>query len=564
MRRGSLGIGLALCGLGVVLALAPSGSAALGWAAHWWPVLPILVGASSLLGFATRRSPRSPLRGAALLVVGALALALTLRSAASPLALYGRFWPVLLGVVALVEILRYYTHRPELGEARPKLFGAGKLALVGAIVVSGLGAHRVAEADPNFLANVSMPAGLDHLRDELFGEAFRFDPITKTAALPTSGVVSVTNKYGDIVVVAGDTDAVEVSVVPTVRAYDRGAAERVAAKLALVVEPDGAGLRVATNRDDIDHEIGTEIRLTVPKTADVRLSQSHGRISVTGLSPRGGRLAIDAPRSPVALASVTAAVEIKNTNDIVEAIDCSGSLSVEGRTNVTVKGCTGTLRFEDSDAVWIERVTAPTIDLVSVDHADVSIDGVTGPSRVSVDGDHSTVKLKSIDGDVSVRSSHGSVTADAVKGSLAVDASHSDVSATRVGGSLTVTTDHDDVRATGVAGRVDITNDHGGVVVSDFGGECAVRTSFDSVRLAAGADQTGDVSVENEHGRIEVALAPDRGYRVSPTVERGQVRMDSAFARTAGGDGSRVVLKTSYDDIVVRAASGQTAGRGPA
>src|SRR5688572_11513976 len=172
IRRGSLGIGLALCGVGVLMALAPSTGAILGWLARWWPLFPLALGVGSLVGFAVRRQPRSPLSGAVLLVVGGAALALTLQTTTNPIALYGRFWPLLLGVVALVEILRHYSWRPEMGELRPALFGTGKLVLVGLLVVSGLGANRLAEANPNLLARISMPAGLDRLRDQLFGEEF--------------------------------------------------------------------------------------------------------------------------------------------------------------------------------------------------------------------------------------------------------------------------------------------------------------------------------------------------------------------------------------------------------
>src|SRR6185369_2960376 len=122
-----------------------------GWIARWWPVIPILLGAGSLIGFASRRHPKSPFRGAALILFGGLALAMTLQSATNPVALYSRFWPLLLGVVALVEILRHYSYKPGMGERRPALFSAGKVALVGMIVVSGLTANRLAEANPNLI-----------------------------------------------------------------------------------------------------------------------------------------------------------------------------------------------------------------------------------------------------------------------------------------------------------------------------------------------------------------------------------------------------------------------------
>jgi DUF4097 and DUF4098 domain-containing protein YvlB len=588
MKRGSLGIGLALCAAGVVLALAPNVPTLVGWAARWWPLAPIALGLASLVGFAARRRPRSPLRGAAMLVFGGLSLAVTLQSAPNPVAFYGRFWPILLAVVALVSVLRYYSYRPESGEPRPALFGAGKLSLVGLIVISGLAANRLAEANPNLLARVSMPAGLEHLRDELFGEEFAFAPLTASAPLPASGVVTVTNRYGDVAVEAVDGDAVEVTVTPSVRAYERGTAERVASQLRLAVEASGPGLGVGTNRAEIEHELTTNMRVRVPRRASLRIEQSHGRVAVSGIAADGATLTIDASHAPVDIRGVRAAIEIKDARAKVAVTDSSGSLNVLGRNDVSVSKFAGAVRLEDSDSVRLEDLAAPTVDLVSVDHARVAIENVAGgslfedpakadgvpipdgvfdgrvPTRVTIEGAHTSVSLKSIFGDVTVKTTHDDVKATGVSGALEVEASHSKVEATSVG-SLKVRTDHEDVRAKDVAGTVDVENDHGGVFVSNFQADCSVRTSFDSVKLEAAGRQAGDVRVENARGKIDVRLPAGQAYRVEHEVERGDVRIDRAFEQAAsGGTVYRVVLKTTHDDITVRPLAGRAGDKDPA
>jgi DUF4097 and DUF4098 domain-containing protein YvlB len=567
MRRGSLGIGLALCAAGVLFALAPSAGAAIGWLARWWPVALVLLGSGSLVGFASRRVPRSPVRGAAMIVVGALALAVTLQSATNPLALYGRFWPIVLGVMALVEILRFYTYRPEIGERRPALFGTSKLILVGLVVISGLAANRVAEADPNLLARISMPAGLEHLRDELFGEPFRFDPITKTAALPASGVVAISNRFGDVVVDVSDGDQVQVSVIPTVRAYDRAAAARVAADLRLDVVTAGSVVSVGTNREDISHEIGTDLHVVVPRSAGLRVTQSHGKVAVAGLEPAGGTIQIQASHSEVQLERVVANLVVRDANDTVRVLESSGSLDVAGRNDVQVKHFAGAIRVEDADSVSVEGLAGPSVDLVSVDHADVTLEDLRGlngaPTRVDVQGEHTNVTLRNVVGDVRVRTTHDRVVTEDVTGAVDIEASHAEVAVARVG-SLRIVTDHDDVRVQSVAGPVDITNDHGGVDVKDFGGVCEVRTSFDSVAIAAAPAQAGRVTVDNEHGSIVAKLPSNGRYRVVPKAERGHVRVDAAFS-SASDDAraNEVNLSTSFGDIAVRALAG-TSAAGPA
>lgn len=574
MRRGSLGIGLALCVVGVAIAIAPNTATMFGWLARWWPVAPMLLGVGSLIGFATRRQPRSPFRGAALLVVGGVALALTLQSSVNPVMLYGRFWPLLLGVVALVSILRYYTHKPELGESRPAFFSAGKLSLVGLIVVSGIAANRLAEANPNMLARISMPAGLDRLRDNLFGEEFTFDPISQTTALPAGGVVSVTNRYGDIAIEAADGDQVEVTLTPIVHAYDREAAGRVASQLQLAVKATGPMLEVSTNRNEIDHEITTNMRVRVPRSASLKISQAHGELVVAGVGADAATLAIDATHTPVRLRNVRAAVEVKNAYDTVEVTQSSGSLNILGRNDVVVDQFEGAVRLEDSDTVKLKGLVAPTVDLVSVDRASVSIEDVgisrdaNAPSpgtRVTIEGDHTSVVLKSIRGNVSVKTSHEDVKASDVTGLFEVESSHSRVEATAVG-ALKIKTDHDDVRAKSIRGSVDIENDHGAVFVSGFEADCAVQTSFDEVRLEAARNQAGDVNVTNEHGEIDVRLPTEQAYRIEPTIERGDLRIDPQFEKAASvaATSHRVVLRTTFDDIIVKPLTGRGDDRDPA
>ena len=564
IRRGSLGIGLALCAIGVLMAVAPSPSAGLGWLAQWWPVLPLLAGAGSLVGFATRRQPRSPWTGALLVVFGGIALALTMQSGANPLALYGRFWPLLLGLVAVVEILKYYSWRPDMGELRPALFSSAKLVVVALVVVSGIGANRLAEANPNFLARISMPAGLDRVRDQLFGDVFAFEAIRQTAPLPAGGIVAVTNRFGDVTVEAYDGADVEVALTPSVRAYDRASAELVASQVRLAVAANGQILSVGTNRNEIEHELTTNLHVRVPRSAGLRIEQAHGKVAVAGVATPGGSVTVDASHSRVELREVAAKIEVKTSYDLVSVSDSSGSLSIAGRNDVRVARFTGPVRLEDSDSVQLKDLTSATVDLVSVDHATVTIENVAAgqqAARVVVEGTRTRVTLRSIQGDAVVRTTHDEVTVSDLTGALEVETSHAEVVVSNVA-SVRVKTDHDDVRVKGVGGPVEIENDHGDVTVSDFRGACVVRTSFDDVRLEAAAAQAGDVTVENKHGKIDLRLPVGGGYRFETQVDRGKVRIDDAFDPDLASDGAgrRVVLKTTNDDIVVRALSGRSEG----
>ena len=161
MRRNTtLALGVLLCMVGALIALSPGPGALAAFLTRYWPFLPLGLGAAGIAGFALKRWPRSAVWPALLLIFGGLGLAITLQQAATPLALYGQLWPLLLGVVALVEIVKHYTGSPALGE-RPAIVSPGKLLLVGLIVVTGIGASKLSAADSSLLARVSMPPGFD-------------------------------------------------------------------------------------------------------------------------------------------------------------------------------------------------------------------------------------------------------------------------------------------------------------------------------------------------------------------------------------------------------------------
>lgn len=570
-RSGTLGIGLALCVIAGAFALAPSSGALVAWLVRLWPVLLILVGLASLVGFALKRQPRRPWIGAVLITIGALALPVTLQATSNPLVLFGKYWPVMIVVLALVEVLRQYSHRPEMGE-RPPLFGAGKVAMVGVIAVAGLGANRLAETNPNLLANTSMPKWVGNVRDDLFGEEFTFDPIAQSVPMPASGVVTVTNRFGSLNVEAYDGSTVDVQLVPTVRAYDRESATAVVQQLSLNVTADSQGVNVATNREAVEHRFTTNLTVRVPKAAGLRIEQSHGSVVIAGVEAGVAGITVNGSHASLEMHDVKADVTVTNSNDNVNVARCSGSLQVEGRSDVTVATHSGSILLIDSDSVNLTGITASKVELRSVDRARVTMENIGSTAadaapdpavpmaEVLIAGEHTRVTLKSIRANVKVETTHEDVRATGITGNLVVDATHSRVDVAGVA-SLSIKTDHEDVRVKDVSGPVIIDAENCEVAVTDFRGAVTVRSTSERVRLAAASNQVGDVIVENERGPVDVRLPADRLYQFETT---GDVKIDKSFGRVADGAAPpyRVKITTSEnEDITIRpVAGGSTSG----
>ncbi len=573
-RSGTLGIGLALCVVAGAIALAPSSGALVAWLVRLWPVLLILIGLASLIGFALKRQPRRPWIGAVLITIGALALPVTLQATSNPLVLFGRYWPVMVVVLALVEVIRQYSHRPEMGE-RPPLFSAGKVALLGLITVAGLGANRLAETNPNVFANTAMPKWIGNVRDDIFGEEFTFDTVTQSTPLPASGVVAVSNRFGTLAVEAYDGTMVEVQLTPTIRAYDRETALAVLQQLALNVTTDGQVVSVGTNRESVEHRFTTNLKVRVPKAAALRIEQSHGSVSIAGVDAGTAGVTVSGSYSDIEIHDVRADVSLTNANQAVNVQRCTGPVSVDGRSDVVIGSHTGTILLVDSDSVNISGVVSQKVELRSVDRARVTIENVgpapveaavdpaIGLSEILIAGERTRVTLKSLRANVRVQTTHEDVRATGITGRLEVDATRSGVDVVGAG-SLTVKTDHENVKVKDVAGPVVIDAENCEVAVTDFRGAVTVRSTSERVRIAAARDQSGDVIVENERGPVDVRLPADRLYRFETT---GDVRIDPSFGRVADGTAPpyRVSITTSENEnITIRPVANSTNGGDPA
>src|SRR5215468_3607849 len=107
--RGTLLLGLVLVAAGVLFFIAP-GSSVAGWLMRLWPVFLVCAGVARVMGFAVERKPRSPIGGMLLIIIGVLFFVSRFHTELNALQIYGRYWIVLLGVFASVELIRFYSH----------------------------------------------------------------------------------------------------------------------------------------------------------------------------------------------------------------------------------------------------------------------------------------------------------------------------------------------------------------------------------------------------------------------------------------------------------------------
>src|SRR5205085_1985760 len=201
-KRGTLLLGLLLVGVGALVLFAPAGLGVRGWLMRLWPGLLSCAGVIRVMGFAVERKPRSPVGGMLLIIIGALFFVSRFHSDLNAVALYGRYWVLLLLIFAGIELVRFYSHRQSYGPP-PRLMTAGRIIFVALVIVTGVLASRLAN-HPAVISALQLPHFFDGLRDSVAGQSFDFTDAPVESRDFTQGMtVTVANSYGNVRVNGG-------------------------------------------------------------------------------------------------------------------------------------------------------------------------------------------------------------------------------------------------------------------------------------------------------------------------------------------------------------------------
>lgn len=556
--------GIVLIVAGVLFFAATSGVAAAKFLLGLWPLFALIAGVAAVMGFAVDRKPRSPVGGMLLLFVGALFSIARFDSGLNPIQIYGRYWIVLLGIFAAVELVRYYSHRQTDGKP-PRLFGVGRLLVITLIAGTGVVANRAA-MNGSFLGSVPLPGILENFRASLLGDNYTFtdEPVSLRTLKPGDRLI-INNPYGDIKVDGGASVA-RATLTQGVRSWNQEKANQIADKINLVVDETGANeYTITTNREEVkqefDRQFTTNISLDVPSYVTVTVTSSYG--TVTASKVEG--LAVNAKYGKIEASDIAGNVSFTLTSTNISAANIRGNVAITGARNVNLTNVSGGVEVDAKRG---------TVDLRQV-KGEVKVDAQY--SRITardlaqnavLKTQHSRVTVSKAAG-VEIEAPHSNVSATTINGDLKIDTSHENVEVKDVSGDVTVTAEHANVKAEDIRGATNITTTHGKVQVKDFHGGVAIQTSFDDVVLTVPTELAGNVTVENSRGEIKADLPLGGNYRIEAESDSGRVRatgFDTSSSRdrerftySSGSGAPLVSLKTTYDTITVRAVGTRVA-----
>ncbi|HXG68833.1 MAG TPA: DUF4097 family beta strand repeat-containing protein [Blastocatellia bacterium] len=554
-KRWGLLLGMLLVGAGVLFFLAPQGAGMVEWLMRLWPLYLVCAGVVRVMGFAIERKPRSPLGGMLMIFIGVLFFAARFHPDLNALQIYGRYWPLLLAVFAAVELVRYYSHRFTEGPP-PRLFTFWRLMAVLLIFGTGVVANRAAAKNPSLLSALHLPGFLSEMRDSVIGDAYSFsDPAVVLADVRPGAKIIINNDYGDIKVTGGGAGA-RATLTKRVRAWNEEDARGIAEKIQLVTEQSAEGLKISTNRNQVEKQFTTDIQLQVPSSVALAITGSYGTVTISGIQ---GTVDVKTSYGRAEVNRTSGNVNLALTYSDASAADINGNVTVTGAKRARLTDVSGAVSVAASNgAVELRNVSGPV--RVNAPFCRVTAEAVG--ERMEITGEHANIKITRA-ADVSIAAPHSDVVADTIGGNLRVESSNSKVQARAVEGQFIVTAERSSVTASDVRGPVDVGTSHGEVQIKNFYQGARVRTSYRKVTLIAAGEIAGDIEVENSHGEIKLTLPQTSRFQLDAFSESGMIRpvgfvglpeknrenLVAAF----GEQGPKVRLRTSYKNITIQA-----------
>jgi DUF4097 and DUF4098 domain-containing protein YvlB len=322
--------------------------------------------------------------------------------------------------------------------------------------------------------------------------------------------------------------------------------------------PSGSSLSVDNPRGDVTisgTSADNQIHITANKQvftrsdsdADNKAQQlspkvdtNGNKISVTVPSIGGGRADLDITIPAAANTTVAA-----NHGDIhVTAIKAPVTVTAN-HGDIVLSAITGTVgaHINNGDSSFSARsVTGPVT--IEGRGRDLTISEITGP--VSMSGDfYGTTHVEHVRGPVRFHSSRMDLQLARLDGEI--EFNHSDISADQAVGPFTLTTSNKNITLDRITGDISVTNRNGSVDLTS-------------------APPLGNVTVENRNGSVNVTVPEQAGFTVQAEATNGDVENDFSlategndnrknFGGTIGKGGSLIRITTSQGDVALKKAS---------
>jgi DUF4097 and DUF4098 domain-containing protein YvlB len=425
------------------------------------------------------------------------------------------------------------------------------------------------------------PSGWRIIGGRFYGNSFTFDA-EATRPLAPGRTAEIQNAFGAVKVGVGEPGEARVKLRKVVYRSTEEQAATFAGRIELRVEDTPDGLRITTNREELQHErddVGfeTNLEVTLPRGTKVVAKNEHGAMEVREVA----EAQLESSFDTATVENVAGAVDLQSRHGDVVVTRVGGSLrlnvrhgaarveGVVGETSIDLQH--GDLDVRDTTGLAVKQAFGSlTVRNVrgnlgaTVEHGATDVDVVTGNVEISTSFDH--LNVKHVSGDAHVKTEHGALDASDIGAALKAEATFDHVRLERVGGPAEITVTHGGVQATSLRKGAIVRAFGDTVRIDDFLGPIDVQARRGDVELRPIAAIVEAVSVTTDEGAIRVEVPAGSRFALEASAVRGEVEVevpglsttrgdDGRLTGELGGGATRVVLHARHGDVSVSGRS---------
>lgn len=338
-------------------------------------------------------------------------------------------------------------------------------------------------------------------------------------------ILSVDDDAGDVSIVGGDVEAVEIQIIKT--GYDSSDSRAQAAleNIQYEIKQNGNTISFVYKLDGRQtREVNTvDLVITVPTETEV---------------------------------------EVENGFGVIDVADLKGDVNISGDFgDISVKNIEGALVLDNaSGEIQVSNVDAGSEDVrIEADFGKVTLEKVNGKD-VTVTSNSGSLELSNVraTGDLFTKSDFGNITIENGSAvSVTADSNSGKVTLTKVNirGELTITCDFGDIELNQTtANKYDLDSNSGGISVDGVKGELKAHTDFGSITVENGQSVTLDLrtnsggiefsgslgdgphTIQSDFGGVTLAIPADSALNVELKTDFGSISSDIPITVTLTGD----------------------------
>lgn len=284
--------------------------------------------------------------------------------------------------------------------------------------------------------------------------------------------IKINNPAGDIEV--GKSIDNSIRITPVIRVFheNKGKAENISKDIHLITREIGEkiAIDVESNEKFPYQRVRLKFKCLIPANVELDLQNKYGNIDINDV---GQKITINESQGDLFVKNVASILKIKNNNGLVRLYDINGHIQLNSsHSQVKIKNIPSLgLKCSHSD-LYITDVKEE-IEITRAGYSNLEIEN-TG--RLSIDAEHTKMKLINIKGGVSITDSHEPIALTDIQGDIEIKARHCRIDVNKVAGDFLI-----------------IKDSYSNVTINDFSGK-SLNTALESGEL--------DITFENITDRM--------------------------------------------------------------